>query len=509
MLTKRVQWANVCCSQYSHSRVTNFKTHLKHNNHFTQLINEEIHLPTHMRLTFQKRLLRFFFYPISLMGIIMLLNWDSRYEQIQDICRLRNECYYYCTTDNFPSLTCIDRNVKIRYNGTDYEKFFDYPNPVQTTVNDPLLIQDLRHEYETCRAYTEWNPKMYPQEVYPYDGFSVHICFDKCRPDPVKQASLVDPNFQIDERPICNDKIKKDQGIICVHPKTNDCDVLLLKRQTCFDFDQMVCIDWILILYSIIISNVLQVLFQASLAKSREWTYYPTELDMMQDNEYSSKKLEQNNNPDQKEEPKCDVVLRKCFGELFAICLYVLVLCFLIVGLQQQISYGKPLTGLVEFAIAIGIDQVKSIPIQLVIWWTVIRRCGKFDVIDFTEWNDEEIANGGVEPSLYSSMRTGVRHFLETKYISNLILGMTLFLCVVIFTELSMPDESYLFDEELQQKTQLGIIFYVINYILLTFFIMEIALKLFSYGTIFLMGFINVFDSIVVFISFIFHIIDV
>lgn len=162
-----------------------------------------------------------------------------------------------------------------------------------------------------------------------------------------------------------------------------------------------------------------------------------------------------------------------------------------------------------EFAIAIGIDQAKSIPIQLVVWWTVIRRCGKFDVIDFTEWNDEEIANGGIEPSLYSSMRSNVRHFLETKYISNLILGMTLFLCVVIFTELSMPDESYLFDDKLQQKTQLGIIFYVLNYILLTFFILEIALKLFSYGTIFLMGFINVFDSIVVFISFIFHIIDV
>ena len=121
----------------------------------------------------------------------------------------------------------------------------------------------------------------------------------------------------------------------------------------------------------------------------------------------------------------------------------------MIVGLQQQISYGKPLSCLVEFAIAIGIDQVKSIPIQLIIWWTVIRRCGKYDVMDFKEWNDEDIANGGSELSLYSSLRTSVKQFLETKYISNLILGMTLFLCVVIFTELSMPDESFLFDAEL------------------------------------------------------------
>jgi hypothetical protein len=142
-------------------------------------------------------------------------------------------------------------------------------------------------------------------------------------------------------------------------------------------------------------------------------------------------------------------------------------------------------------------------------WWCVIRRCGKFEVTDFNEWNDEEIASGGSEPSLYSSLRTSVKQFLETKYISNLILGMTLFLCVVIFTELSMPNESFLFNEELQMKTELGIVFYVVNYILLTFFMVEIVLKLFSYGTLFLMGFINVFDSIVVFISFIFHIIDV
>jgi hypothetical protein len=55
----------------------------------------------------------------------------------------------------------------------------------------------------------------------------------------------------------------------------------------------------------------------------------------MQDNEYNDTKNEQANNPDQKLEPKCNVVLKKCFGELFAIGLYILALCFLIVGLQQ------------------------------------------------------------------------------------------------------------------------------------------------------------------------------
>ena len=181
----------------------------------------------------------------------------------------------------------------------------------------------------------------------------------------------------------------------------------------------------------------------------------------------------------------------------------------LIVGTLHQVKDGKPLTGLLEFALAVIIDQIKSIPIQYIIWWIVIRRCGKLDIIDFVEWKDEEILILGADPSLFNSMRTSVKQFLENKYISQLILGMTLFLCVVIFTELAMPDESYMTNPITQQYTELGMVHYIINYILLTFFMLEIILKLFSYGHVFLMGFINVFDSIVVCISFVFHILDV
>ena len=67
-------WTNVCCSKYSHSRVTNFKTHLKHNNHFFKLKDEEKHLPQKMRLGKIGRLIRFLFYPISLCASVMILN---------------------------------------------------------------------------------------------------------------------------------------------------------------------------------------------------------------------------------------------------------------------------------------------------------------------------------------------------------------------------------------------------------------------------------------------------
>jgi voltage-gated sodium channel len=82
---------------------------------------------------------------------------------------------------------------------------------------------------------------------------------------------------------------------------------------------------------------------------------------------------------------------------------------------------------------------------------------------------------------------------------------MTLFLCVVIFSELSIKD--YLVDGS-GENTSLGTIYYWINYFLLTFFVIEILLKLFAYGYVFLTEFINVFDSTVVLISYVFLVLD-
>jgi hypothetical protein len=84
--------------------------------------------------------------------------------------------------------------------------------------------------------------------------------------------------------------------------------------------------------------------------------------------------------------------------------------------------------------------------------------------------------------------------------VAQLILGLTIFLCVVIFSELSFPPE--ILNDENLELTELGWIYYYINYFLLTFFVIEIILKLFALGHIFLTEFINVFDSIIVLISF-------
>ena len=130
-------------------------------------------------------------------------------------------------------------------------------------------------------------------------------------------------------------------------------------------------------------------MFQWSLSYSIEITYRPTYLDRMQDPELYDMDIESKNNPEQKVEPKCQIVLAKCLSELLAIALYLLMVIILIVSLLQQLRDGKPLTGIVEFFIAVAIDQAKSIPVQFVVWWVVIKRCGKFETLNFTDWEDE------------------------------------------------------------------------------------------------------------------------
>lgn len=167
-----------------------------------------------------------------------------------------------------------------------------------------------------------------------------------------------------------------------------------------------------------------------------------------------------------------------------------------IVGITYSISYGHPKTIMIEFFIAWGIDQAKSFPVQFVLYWVVVRRLGFYENNNLTVWNDQEIAERGPEPSLINKMRSTVREFLERPKIADFILSMVILLCVVIFSELALA-------QQIEQVEVLGEIYYIINYILLTFFIIEICTKLFAYGHLFLMEFINVFDSVIVIVSYI------
>lgn len=98
-------------------------------------------------------------------------------------------------------------------------------------------------------------------------------------------------------------------------------------------------------------------------------------------------------------------------------------------------------------------------------------------------------------------IRKTVVDFLENKFVSRFILAMVILLCVVIFSELSLA-------AQIDSSPELGNFYYVVNYALLAFFVLEIIVKFFAYGFNFLMEFINFFDSTIVIISFIMQVLN-
>ena len=79
----------------------------------------------------------------------------------------------------------------------------------------------------------------------------------------------------------------------------------------------------------------------------------------------------------------------------------------------------------------------------------------------------------GIDHSLFTYLRMKTNSFIENKIISNLIIAMTLFLCLVIFSELSIA-------EQIENNQDLEKFYFVINLSLMIFFLVEITLKLFA-----------------------------
>ena len=258
--------------------------------------------------------------------------------------------------------------------------------------------------------------------------------------------------------------------------------------------------SWGNIFVALVMLNGFQLVFEASMAYALEISPKPTSLDRLEDD---IDDLDDQTNPDKPKELDCQVVMNKCWGELAFIIIYICVLGYCLVGLVFQLSIGKPSSMFFEWFIVLVIDQLKFFPAQFFIYWVVIRRCGRLPISEgFNgKWDDRYIHDGGADASLMKVCRSRVQKFVEIKAVENSILGMTIVLCAVIFTELAL-------ETQINSNETLKAIFRQINFLLLTFFIIEIVMKLFALGFAFLNDFINTFDSIIVIVSYVFLLID-
>jgi len=80
-----------------------------------------------MRIDFFRRFLRFLFVPVCMLSSVMLLHNNKVYQEIDDYCNRRQECFASCIRDNFPKLACDHVVVEVEYHGNVYSEFFYYP----------------------------------------------------------------------------------------------------------------------------------------------------------------------------------------------------------------------------------------------------------------------------------------------------------------------------------------------------------------------------------------------
>ena len=115
----------------------------------------EDHLPRHMKLSGEKRVIRFLFGPIALLTMITLMRYQAVYKTISDNCAQRAQCYASCVQDNFPNLNCREMDYQnlegeplLEYNGNEYSNFFFYPKPAEHKME----------HYNVCRDFIDINP---------------------------------------------------------------------------------------------------------------------------------------------------------------------------------------------------------------------------------------------------------------------------------------------------------------------------------------------------------------
>lgn len=155
----------------------------------------------------------------------------------------------------------------------------------------------------------------------------MHTCFEPCR----KPADCL-IGFDTDNRPQCTPETR-DSGLYCVHP-SSVCEQFIEEGQTCYDAGNRVCINWLYVFYAIVITNVLQVVFEGAMLFALEITLKPSYLEKLQSPEINlEEESGDQQNSENKKEPDCSVVMAKCWGELLFIFVYVAIIVLLIITL--------------------------------------------------------------------------------------------------------------------------------------------------------------------------------
>jgi hypothetical protein len=256
--------------------------------------------------------------------------------------------------------------------------------------------------------------------------------------------------------------------LVCASPK-DTVEWPMMWGMVCADEDGFWCMSWQNIGIVIAISNCLQLAFEYILIVNSEETEDVYEFQS---------------------------AVHKCgWQAVVTICCIGLVL--LTIG-----PYGRLLrlqrteTLWMTFMVSLGLDQVKNVLVQPIIWWVIIRRCGRVNP-GIQEYNEDYILQWETQESLIGEMRRKVDEFLQWRPIMFGIIGLVGFYSLFVMTAIATAD-SYQGIKVVEDFFKYG------DFAFLCIFVLEIVFKTFAYGFKFVFDLWNIFDSSIVIVSFVF-----
>ncbi|EPT29348.1 hypothetical protein TGME49_258512 [Toxoplasma gondii ME49] len=365
-----------------------------------------------------------------------------------------------CTQDNFPAEGCEDElGITIEYRGNKYTRFFSFPAPEGITQSK--YSGDYYDSYTSCKdmaldpsgaLWRQFVSQSYRQliiqpnytkacEIFgPSADFCdnhedrLHTCFLGCR----RPEDTAAKGYTMDNRPPCISGKETKPPLLCIYPEdiANFTFFDKMIGSTCIyshsisgnddpsgsasDVSEPIwCFGALQLFGAIVAANFLQLVFEILLLRV---------LDMA--NEFIEQSL----------------VLRS------RKCLYIFIMsailgaaAFACLGAVTIVGRVRLDTALIiSFFLTLAVDQVRFFLVQPIIWWVILRRCGKLSPVGVQEYDDDYLTLFQTETSLVDTGRKLIGELMSTivfqRVFLSLLLAYTAFLLVEFLLLNNVPD---------------------------------------------------------------------
>ncbi|EPT29092.1 3'5'-cyclic nucleotide phosphodiesterase domain-containing protein [Toxoplasma gondii ME49] len=483
-------------------------THIRSSNIFLRL-GPQYYLPEDERKSLFVRTCHLLYYLASLLFLTTLTTYTAikipsspstttellsqlfPFNSIDD-CNERLSCKVDCVLYAFPDLNCAkDDGSLLTFGGNSYSSLYFYHYPGK----DVPLQKEARTAWERCyQIMRETTGRLQFLQQDRETVERTHTCFAGCKTNgavtftqkltdgtPVVFDSGTDwlqmapaGSLPQDTRPACNPS--EPPSLLCVEP-TDECQHVTLRYQVCIG-DTAFCFDIVRILITIALGVVWNVVLDAFVV----WAM----------------------SIDDSDPQNLGRVASKCGLQIIATAIIVSSFFCLVASMTRILSMDANIarhgTLWTSFVLVIIIDQLFSFLFSVLIWYAMLRRCGR-------QLPDESRFQYKIHPSpVLVKLKKATRKIVNyngfemffTMLLGWMVVDLT---CRMILCQFFFDETAFL--------NQADRILEVVDFIILILFIVEICLRIAADGLkIYFSDPINCIDFFLVFFGFGIRIVD-